>query len=98
MLVTYMRDKKNIKSDQEKYLEHEKIINKLARRITKHAQSFQKSGVVCIQNTGHHARRGDWSQAIASANRLREHVDLLIQYPGTLPKSASFPRQISKSA
>lgn len=88
-----MPDRKGLKQDEAAYLQHEKIVNKMARRIVKHAYGFEKSAIACFSSVSRYSYRFDWGQALTSANKLRQHLDLLRDYPKSLPKGCAFPRQ-----
>jgi len=88
-----MPDSKGLREDQAAYLDHEKKVNKMARRIIKHACSFEKSATACFSSVCHYSCRYDWGQALVAAKKLREHIELLRDYPQSLPKGHGFPRQ-----
>lgn len=90
-----MPDNKGLRQDQAAYLDHEKKVNKTARRIIKHACSFEKSATACFSSVCHYSCRYDWGQALTAAKKLREHIELLRDYPQSLPKGQGFPRQTS---
>ena len=96
-LRKYMPDSlsKGLRQDQAAYLDHEKKVNKMARRIVKHACSFEKSALACFSSVCHYSFRYDWGQGLTAANKLREHIELLRDYPQSLPKGRGFSRRTS---
>ena len=94
-LRNYMPNTKALRLNQVAYLDHEKMVNKIASRIIKHGYGFEKSAIACFSSASHYSRHYDWGQALAAANKLRQHVNLLCDYPKSLPKGHTFPRQAS---
>jgi hypothetical protein len=92
-LLSYMPDTKQLRQDEAAYLQHEKVVNKMARRIVKHAYGFEKSAIACFSSTSHYSHRYEWGQALSVASKLRQHINLLRDFPKSLPKGHVFPRQ-----